>query len=76
MPQNARVHHATGPRELHMKADRARELAWTAGDRLTYERLEAYAAELEAYAAELEAEASAFETGDLHPAIDRQPAAA
>ena len=46
--------HAMEPSELMLEADRARRLAWTAGDWLTYERLAAYAEELEAEAIPVE----------------------
>jgi hypothetical protein len=48
MPEGVPDHDVASPRELLLRAQRAHRLAWTAGDRLTYERLKAYAAELEA----------------------------
>ena len=48
MPEGVPDHGVADPRELRLRAHRAHRLAWTAGDRLTYERLKAYAEELEA----------------------------
>jgi hypothetical protein len=48
-------HDAAKLLEICLKADRARRLAWSAGDQLTYERLCAYAKELEGEAMAIEA---------------------
>jgi hypothetical protein len=60
MPQEASVRDAAKLREIRLKADRARALAWSAGDQLTYERLRAYADELEAEAMAMEAQKTAL----------------
>jgi hypothetical protein len=56
MPQGAPDQVAAKLREIRLKAERARQLAWTAGDQLTYDRLGAYAQELEAEAMAMEAQ--------------------
>jgi hypothetical protein len=46
--------------EIRLKAERARRLAWSAGDQLTCERLGAYAEELRREALAMEAQRVRF----------------
>jgi hypothetical protein len=68
MPQGAPDQVAAKLREIRLKADRARRLAWSAGDQLTYERLGAYAQELEVEAEVMEAQRTRLpEAGQSSP---------